>query len=214
MAKYGYDIFERCEFAPLTEELAALPFVCGDTEGDKDLEDFFHNEATLYAKARLGKTYCFIDNSGEETQIVAFFTVSNDSVKTTFIPKSSTNKVQRKIPGQKHLRTYPAVLLGRLGVNQQFQGKDFFIGQQVINYLKTWFIEEDNKTGCRFLVVDAYNKERVLSFYERNKFKFLYVDEEQERNEQHIPEGETISTRHMFVDLLNTQLLEMPDNIK
>lgn len=165
----------------------------------------------LYAKARLGKTYCFIDNSGDETRIVAFFTVSNDSVKTAFIPKGSTNKVQRTIPGHKHLRTYPAVLLGRLGVNLPFQGKDYFVGQQVINYLKTWFVEEDNKTGCRFLVVDAYNKDRVLKFYERNKFKFLYADEELERAEQHIPEGVNVSTRHMFLDLLNTQILEMPN---
>lgn len=165
----------------------------------------------MYAKERLGKTYCFIDNSGEETKIVAFFTVSNDSVKTTFIPKSSTNRVQRKIPGQKHLRSYPAVLLGRLGVAKEYQGKDFFVGQQVINYLKTWFIEEDNKTGCRFLVVDAYNKDRVLKFYERNKFKYLYASEEQEREEQHVDVGaEKLYTRHMFLDLMNTQILDKP----
>jgi len=204
MPEFKYNIFERCEFARLTEEISSLPFVCGDD----DLEDFFHNEAVLYAKTCLGKTYCFIDNSGEETEIVAFFTVSNDSVKTTFIPKSSTNKVQRKIPGQKHLRTYPAVLLGRLGVATKYQGKDFFVGRQVINYLKTWFIEEDNKTGCRFLVVDAYNKERVLKFYERNGFKYLYSDERQEREEQHVSEDDTeLHTRHMFLDVLNTQIL-------
>lgn len=172
MADYRFDIFKRCEFVRLTEETATLPFECGDS----DLEDFFHNEAVLYSKACLGKTYCFIDNTGDSTKVVAFFTVSNDSVKTTFIPKSSTNKVQRKIPGQKHLRTYPAVLIGRLGgVSKEYQGKEYFIGKQVVNYLKTWFIEEDNKTGCRFLVVDAYNNEHVLRFYERNKFKIFIL---------------------------------------
>ena len=34
---------------PLTAELASLPFCCGETEGDKDLEDFFHHNALLYA---------------------------------------------------------------------------------------------------------------------------------------------------------------------
>ena len=83
--------------------------------------------------------------------------------------------------------------------------------EQVINYLKSWFIEDDNKTGCRFLVVDAYNKERVLTFYERNKFKFLYADEVQEREEQHVAEdAERLYTRHMFLDLLNTQILDYP----
>lgn len=172
MNNYQFDIMERCDFMPLTVELASLPFCCGETEGDKDLEDFFHHNALLYAQERLGKTYCFVNNEGDFSEIVAFFTVSNDSVKTTFIPKPSANKVQRTIPGQKHLRTYPAVLLGRLGVNKKYQGRNFLVGQQVMNFIKTWFVQEDNKTGCRFLVVDAYNQPKVLSFYERNKFKY------------------------------------------
>ena len=89
MNNYQFDIMERCDFMPLTVELASLPFCCGETEGDKDLEDFFHHNALLYAQERLGKTYCFVNNEGEFSEIVAFFTVSNDSVKTTFIPKFS-----------------------------------------------------------------------------------------------------------------------------
>ena len=210
MNNYQFDIMERCDFMPLTAELASLPFCCGETEGDKDLEDFFHHNALLYAQERLGKTYCFINNEGEFSEIVAFFTVSNDSVKTTFIPKPSANKVQRTIPGQKHLRTYPAVLLGRLGVNKKYQGRNFLVGQQVMNFIKTWFVQEDNKTGCRFLVVDAYNQPKVLSFYERNKFKYLYATEELERAEQHFPETSPVYTRLMFLELLHTQILEYP----
>ena len=81
MNNYQFDIMERCDFMPLTAELASLPFCCGETEGDKDLEDFFHHNALLYAQERLGKTYCFVNNEGEFSEIVAFFTVSNDSVK-------------------------------------------------------------------------------------------------------------------------------------
>ena len=145
MAAYPYDINERCLIVRLTEELSSLPFICGDTEGDKDLEDFFHNQALLY------------------------------------------------------------------GYRCLFHGTHFFIGQQVLNYIKTWFTEEDNKTGCRFLVVDAYNKERILKFYERNKFKFLYADEATEKREQHVEEeNEALHTRHMFLDLLHTEILTMP----
>ena len=214
MSSFKYDIIERCEFLPLSTELAALPFSCGDTERDADLEDFFHNHALLYAEERLGKTYCFVTNESGYTEIVAFFTVSNDSVKTTFIPKKARNKVQRKIPGQKHLRTYPAVLLGRLGVNKSFQGTEFFIGQQVLNYVKSWFIDEDNKTGCRFLVVDAYNQEKVLNFYERNKFKYLYATECEERMELHIDGEESLYTRLMFLDLIHTDILECPEKFR
>ena len=38
MITSSFDLFGRCEFARLTEELARLPFICGDN----DLEDFFH----------------------------------------------------------------------------------------------------------------------------------------------------------------------------
>ena len=114
MSTFKFDIIERCEFLPLNEDLTTLPFECGDTDMAHDLEDFYHNNALLYAKEYLGKTYCIINNEVEYTEIVAFFTVSNDSVKTVFIPNSSKNKVQRRIPNTKHLRTYPAVLLGRL----------------------------------------------------------------------------------------------------
>lgn len=212
MAAYPYDINEKCLIVRLTPAIVSLPFSCGDTEGDKDLEDFFHNQAIPFAQERLGQTYCVIDNNGDEAKLVAFFTLSNDSIKTTFIPKKAVNKIERKIPGRKHLHTYPAILIGRLGVSKDFQGKEFMIGQQIINYIKIWFIDDENKTGCRFLVVDAYNKPSVLKFYERNKFKYLYADEETERQEQHIPEdAEKIYTRHMFLDLLHTEILPMPE---
>ena len=72
-------------------------------------------------------------------------------------------------------------------------------------------IEEDNKTGCRFLVVDAYNQEKVLKFYERNHFKYLYVNEREERVALHIPENEEeLYTRLMFLDLMYTEIMESP----
>ena len=39
-----------------------------------------------------------------------------------------------------------------------------------MSFIKDWFRHEDNKTGCRFIVVDAYNEEKVLRYYEKNGF--------------------------------------------
>jgi GNAT superfamily N-acetyltransferase len=200
MSEYPFDISQHCVKIDLTEEIRSLNFTCGDA----DLDDFFHNHALLYAKEHLGKTYVFVNNNTSE--IVAFFTVSNDSIKTTFIPKNATNRVQRKIPGLKHLRTYPAVLIGRLGVNKSYQGKGLMIGRQIVNFIKLWFLDDENKTGCRFLVVDAYNKPEVLSFYERNGFKYLYATEEDEINATQVHDN-SINTRLMFLDLLHTTLI-------
>ena len=200
MTDYIFDISQHCVRVDLTEEISSLNFSCGND----DLDDFFHNHALLYSKEHLGKTYVLVDSNFSE--IVAFFTVSNDSIKTTFIPKNSTNRVQRKIPGLKHLRTYPAVLIGRLGVNKSFQGKGLKIGRQVVNFIKLWFLDDNNKTGCRFLVVDAYNKPEVLSFYEQNGFKYLYATEDDEKEATQI-DSENLNTRLMFLDLLHTTIL-------
>lgn len=202
MGDYSFDITKSCTLLPLNQEIISLDFSCGD----EDLDDFFHNHALPYAKEHLGKTYVLLSNDTQRSEIVAFFTVSNDSIKTTFIPKSSTNKVQRKVPGLKHLRTYPPVLIGRLGVNKSYQGKGLKVGRQIVNYIKLWFLDEDNKTGCRFLVVDAYNKPEVLAFYEFNGFKYLYATEEAEKEATQIS-SEGLHTRFMFLDLLHTSII-------
>lgn len=41
-------------------------------------------------------------------------------------------------------------------------------------FIKDWFRHEDNKTGCRFIVVDAYNEDKVLTYYDKNGFVTLY----------------------------------------
>ena len=74
--------------------------------------------------------------------------------------------MNRPIDNPKRGRSYPATVIGRIGVNQEFQGMN--VGSQLIQFIKDWFRHEDNKTGCRFLVVDAYNNPRTLHFYERN----------------------------------------------
>ena len=45
----------------------------------------------------------------------------------------------------------------------------------LLDFIKYFFIE-NNKTGCRFLTVDAYNN--VIRFYRNNNFKHLKEQEE------------------------------------
>lgn len=167
---------------PVTAQGELESFSCGDD----DLDDFFHNDASLYAEQLLGKTYYFA-TEGNDPQIVCAFTLANDSIKAALIPNSSRNKIQRKIPNSKRTRSYPAVLIGRLGVSKEFQGKNISVGSQVIEFIASWFIHPNNKTGCRFIVVDAYNKSNILHFYEKNGFKYLYSTEELEKEANNIP---------------------------
>lgn len=184
---------ERCSFYPLNEEVikSCEPFSCGHN----DLDDFFNKESHLYAEQLLGKSYCFrLDD--DPSIITCAFTVANSSIKVSDLPNSRQKKVRSNIPHSKHSDTYPAVLIGRLGVSKQFKGQG--IGNELMSFIKMWFLDPHNKTGCRFVVVDAYNDQTVLDYYLKNDFQFLFSSEDQElaysRNR--------ISTRLMLFDLI------------
>lgn len=197
-----YRLLEKTQMILYTQRVkdVCAPFSCGKGQIELDLNDFFENEADLYREELLGKTYCFLSKE-KPYRIVGLFTISNDSIKTTYLERSTSNRLNRHINNAKRGRSYPAVLIGRLGVDEQFQGGGRFIGTQILDILKDWFTDENNKTGCRFMVVDAHNHPRTLHFYEQNGFKFLHKTEEEERAYYHIPADEPIHTRLMYFDL-------------
>lgn len=192
-----FSLYDSCIMIQLSDEVIANcdNFNCGNA----DLDDFFMNDAKKYADELMGKTYCWITES-KPHKIVALFTLANDSIKTTYLGTSAKNRLNRPIDNPKRGRSYPAALIGRIGINSEFQGQQ--IGSQLIGFIKDWFRAEDNKTGCRFLVVDAYNNPRTLKFYERNGFKFLHKTEDEEKVYYHIKDND-ITTRLMYFDLKN-----------
>lgn len=166
--------------------------------GDQDLDEFFQRDALAYAHYLLGKTYV-LAKRGEPPQVLAMITLANASIRSDLMPSSSRNKLQRSIPNVKRTRMYPAVLVGRLGVASAFRGKH--VGSYLLNLLKLLLTREDYLTGCRFIVVDAYNTEPTLAFYAQNGFKLLYTDEEIERQTNQISPQERLHTRLMYCDL-------------
>jgi GNAT superfamily N-acetyltransferase len=136
--------------------------------GDDDLNEFYFKDSIEGAKELMAVTYALVEDDGK---IVAFFSVSNDSLARTLVPKS----ILKIIPRPKRYRTWPATKIGRFGVCSERQGSE--VGSSLLNFLKVWFTQQ-NKTGCRFLIVDAYNKERVIRFYQKNGFEVLPGEEE------------------------------------
>lgn len=185
MRPYTHDVAEYC-----------APFSCAD----RDLDDFFSKDAFLYDTELLGKTYAWIDTS-DLTKILGLVTLANDSVKAQFLTGSARNRIQRSITNAKRGMNYPAVLIGRLGVSSEYRGHGLNIGSQILDFIKGWFRTKDNKTGCRFIVVDAYNNEKTLHFYEKNGFKPLYKTEQEERDFLELSSEELLETRFMFFDL-------------
>jgi len=164
-----------------------------------DLNDFFSNDCINYSYQLLGKTYYFTLVEDPKI-IVCAFTIANDSIKTNLLPTPRKNKINRSIPNPKRLNSYPAALIGRLGVNKDFKRKG--IDRELMDFIKSRFIDENNKTGCRFLVVDSYNESDPLSHYLRNDFQTLFELEEDEKKYTKVATGETLRTRLMSFDLI------------
>ena len=199
-------ILDGLRFAELTKELLdrSFCFSCGDD----DLDDFFNNEAVLYREKIMGKTYCLIEvltpeetnQSGKEYRIIVAFTVANDSLRIYDLPNNRRKKLIKST--HKHLKRYPGVLIGRLGVNKDYCGKGY--GSEILDYIKNWFSEPENKTGCRFVIVDALNSPRVLKFYSENKFSFLFSTDTKELDYEKVNVNQKKpNTRLMYFDLLD-----------
>ena len=72
----------------------------------------------------------------------------------------------------------------------------------VLDFIKSWFVEPYNKTGCRYLVVDAYNEDVPVAFYKKNGFDFMFSTEEQEKSYRGIVSDKPLKTRLMYFDLI------------
>ena len=191
---------EKCTFCELTDDVlsACEPFSCGND----DLDDFFAHDATRYARFLMGKTYCFRLDAAP-SKIVCALTVSNDSIRIYDLPRSRRDHMKSLTHHEKPLRRYPGVLIGRLGVGSEFARKG--IGSETLDFVKGWFYSSENKTGCRFIIVDAVNEPDVLAFYKKNGFVPLFSTEEQEFLYTGGKKREPVllSTRLLYFDLLS-----------
>ncbi len=153
--------------------------------GDSDLDEFFSKDSIESDKQLLSVTYLVL---GEKDEKLAFLSLSNDSIKKEILPRSTFQRITRPLPRQKRYSSMPAVKLGRLATKKEFQGLG--IGTDILYFLKFWFTN-GNKTGCKFILVDAYNNDNTINFYKKNGFDFLIAKEDKEQH-----------TRLMYFDLI------------
>lgn len=88
-----------------------------------------------------------------------------------------------------------------VGCQYSISKKGYKVGTQVIDYISRMVLNDSYTTACRFLVVDAYNKESILSFYLSNGFLLLHKTEEDEKAFYNISSGESLHTRLLYFDL-------------
>lgn len=188
---------DNCSLFPVLTPGEMEGFSCADC----DLDEFFTKDCFAYSKELLGKTYCFKTDSDSRT-VVCAFTLANAGVRVSDLPNARRKRIEASIPHVKSLKDYPALLVARLGVSKDF--RSLHVGSDVLSYIKLWFLEPFNKTGCRFMIVDAYNDPLVIEFYEQNGFNMVFSNEQQEKEYRHIKTKASLNARLMYYDLMKT----------
>jgi len=193
-------LHKKCTISSLDGELISVcePFSCGDD----DLDDFFYHSTDNYHKQLLGNSWCYCLVE-DPKMIICAFTLSNSSMDIRHLPGSRKKKVITNIPREKHLSSYPAMLIGRLGVNRNFRKRG--IGSELIKLICSMATENGNWASCRFLTVDAYNNELTRNFYKSNGFQYLFSSEEQEKDYIGMPKDKVLKTRLMYLDLIRVR---------
>jgi len=187
------DLKADCEMILLSEEQIISDFDCGNV----DLNDFFNHDAPDYKRQMLSRTYFFRHKSSGA--VVCAFSFSASSIKTADLPGSRRKRVKEYVPREKSLKSYPGILIGRLGVSTEFNGQG--VGSQLINIIKD-FCLANFPDFVRYLLVDAYNDSTVIGFYQKNDFVTVFSTEEQEKETYKQKLEETLQTRYMFYDMI------------
>jgi GNAT superfamily N-acetyltransferase len=120
----------ECKPTILSAENLIVNFNCGDD----DLNEFFNHKALHFKEQLLAQTNFFRHN--ETGKVVCAFSLSPNALKTDELPGSRRKKVKEYIPREKSLQSYPAFLVGRLGVALEFSRQG--IGSQLIDYIRSY----------------------------------------------------------------------------
>lgn len=174
-----------------------------ESSGNSEVDKYFSEEAKNFERQRLSRNYCFVLKS-DPNVVVCAFSLSNDGIQKALLSNNARRGIVKKIPFVKAAKvdTFPAVLIGQLGVSKEFQKKK--VGSDVLSVIKASLLSNIYITACRFLLVDA--DRNAVEFYEKNGFKLVYKNEVDEKNAFGIKSEGELSTRFMRFDIKDAEM--------
>ncbi len=150
---------ERYRFEPLGEQHLRLraAFSCGEDVLDRYLRERARREV----ERRVAAVRVLYD--GEEDRLAGYYTLSAVAVERADLPSEITHRVAK-------YRVYPATLIGRLAVDQRYQGGR--LGGRLLLDALARALATSREVASVAVVADAKNEE-AQSFYEHYGFQPL-----------------------------------------
>jgi GNAT superfamily N-acetyltransferase len=141
--------------APLGAEDDRGSFHCGE----EALDRYFQTQATQDIRRRVAN--CFVAVEGDTAQVAAYYTIAAASIPFIDLPPEEAKRLPR-------YPTLPAVRIGRLAVDQKFQGRGLG-GALLIDAARRSL---QAPPAVYTLLVDAKSDDAVV-FYQKFGFRTL-----------------------------------------
>jgi ribosomal protein S18 acetylase RimI-like enzyme len=140
---------------PLGEGHERSSFRCGEDALDR----YFQTQVTQDIRRHIAN--CFVAVESSTSHVAAWYTISAASIPLVDLPPDETKRLPR-------YPTVPAIRIGRLAVDQSFQGRG--LGGALLADAATRALKAD--AAAFTLLVDAKN-DSAVAFYERFGFRPL-----------------------------------------
>jgi len=161
----------RYRFAVLSEEHKPLraAFRCGEDA----LDGYLQTQARQDMRRGLSVAHVLLDE--ERGRIAGYYTLSSEVIERGELPAQLERGLGRN-------RVFPAILLGRLAVDLEYQGKG--LGRELLLDALYRALEISRKSvGATAVLVDALH-EKAQEFYARYGFEQLDILDAPERAER------------------------------
>jgi len=142
-------------FETLSKDHDRAAFQCGESALDR----YFQTQATQDIRRRVAN--CFVTIEVATGRVAAYYTLSAASIPLVDLPPEDTKRLPR-------YPTVPAVRIGRLAVDQRFQGRG--LGAALLMNAVHRTLQSD-AAACT-LLVDAQG-DQAVAFYRRYGFRSL-----------------------------------------
>jgi ribosomal protein S18 acetylase RimI-like enzyme len=142
-------------FEPLDETHDRSAFSCGE----KALDRYFQKQVTQDIRRRI--TNCFVVVEAASGRVAAYYTLSAASIPLIDLPPNEAKRLPR-------YPTIPAIRIGRLAVDQLFQGRG--LGELML--MNAVHRSLHDAAAAFALLVDAKN-DRAVAFYKRYGFRII-----------------------------------------
>lgn len=145
------------------------------SNGTHKLNEFLIKYGKIATKYR----HCRIKTIESTDEIIAYYSLSNDSLCVNFSDDEFYDELRRVIKGEEvgfvdkycSQNIFPAIKIEHLAVNKTYQSRK--IGTWLLQVIIGEVISNENWYGCQYITVDALNNKDTTKFYLQNDFTYV-----------------------------------------